>query len=360
MSKGAGKRVLAALICLAGGIALLAAAAFIPGFAQWYATVVYPLYVGSVGRLTGIFPFSVVEFLLYGLLLGMTVSIIYTVIKVIRERRLARPLGTWFSWMFLAGGILFVWYGAGCGVNYHRTSFSREAGIYAVPYDTGELEAVCAWLSGEVNRRSALVARDENGIMVLEGGAADAAVDAMSALGETFSGLSGTYPRPKPVTVSEILSCQGLSGIYSPFTAEANYNADMTPYNIPFTLCHELSHLKGYMEEQEANFIAFLASIGSERMDFQYSGYLMGWIYCTNALYELEPEEYLNILSGMNDDVLADLRDNSAFWASYDGSISRMSDWMNDTYLKANGQADGIASYNKMVDLIISYCRDIY
>ena len=33
---------------------------------------------------------------------------------------------------------------------------------------------------------------------------------------------------------------------------------------------------------------------------------------------------------------------------------------MNDTYLRANGQADGIASYDKMVDLIISYCKDIY
>ena len=57
----------------------------------------------------------------------------------------------------------------------------------------------------------------------------------------------------------------------------------------------------------------------------------------------------------MNDE---DLRDNNAFWDLYDGSISR--NWMNDTYLRANGQADGIASYDKMVDLIISYCKDIY
>lgn len=267
MSRGTKKRGLAAAICLAAGFALLAAAAHIPGFSQWYVTTLYPLYVGSVGRLSGIFPFSVVEILLYTLILGIILSAFYTVAKIIRERRLAQPLLSWGS---------------------------------------------------------------------------------------------GTYPKPKPVAVSEILSWQSLSGIYSPFTAEANYNADMTPYNIPFTLCHELSHLKGYMEEQEANFIAFLASTGSERLDFQYSGYLMAWIYCSNALYELEPEAYFNIVSGMNDDVLADLRDNNAFWDLYDGSISRMSDWMNDTYLRANGQADGIASYDKMVDLIISYCKDIY
>lgn len=360
MSRGTKKRGLAAAICLAAGFALLAAAAHIPGFSQWYVTTLYPLYVGSVGRLSGIFPFSVVEILLYTLILGIILSAFYTVAKIIRERRLAQPLLSWGSGIFLTGGILFAWYAVGCGVNYHRTSFSQEAGIEEVVYGTQELTEACAWLAGEVNGRSPLVTRDENGIMILEDGELDAAVAAMSALGENFPGLSGTYPKPKPVAVSEILSWQSLSGIYSPITAEANYNADMTPYNIPFTLCHELSHLKGYMEEQEANFIAFLASTGSDRLDFQYSGYLMAWIYCSNALYELEPEAYFNIVSGMNDDVLADLRDNNAFWDLYDGSISRMSDWMNDTYLRANGQADGIASYDKMVDLIISYCKDIY
>ena len=85
--------------------------------------------------------------------------------------------------------------------------------------------------------------------------------------------------------LSEVLSYQGLTGIYLPFTVEANYNGDMPAYDKPFTVCHELSHLRGFMEEQEANFIAFLACIGSERTDFQYSGYLSGWVYCMNALY---------------------------------------------------------------------------
>ncbi|HIR00560.1 MAG TPA: DUF3810 family protein [Candidatus Scybalocola faecavium] len=50
-----------------------------------------------------------------------------------------------------------------------------------------------------------------------------------------------------------------------------------------------------------------------------------------------------------------DLSANNDFWASYEGSISQISDWMNDTYLKANGQSEGIVSYDKMVDLVVSY-----
>ena len=46
-------------------VILTAAAAFLsiaarklPGFAQWYSTHLYPLWVGSVGRLMGYLPFS--------------------------------------------------------------------------------------------------------------------------------------------------------------------------------------------------------------------------------------------------------------------------------------------------------------
>ena len=44
--------------------------------------------------------------------------------------------------------------------------------------------------------------------------------------------------------------------------------------NMPFTICHELAHLKGYIYEDEANFIAFMACINSDNLFFQYSGYL--------------------------------------------------------------------------------------
>ena len=76
----------------------------------------------------------------------------------------------------------------------------------------------------------------------------------------------------------------------------------MTAYNIPFTTCHELSHLRGFMQEAEP-----------------------------------------------------DLEANSTFWDAYEGRISEAADKINDTYLKANGQADGVQSYSRMVDLIVAY-----
>ena len=152
--------------------------------------------------------------------------------------------------------MLALLYTVGCGINYRRNSFSTEEGIVTSVYGTDELEKICVWLTEEVNARAEEVPRDGQGVMELSGPEGEGAAEAMEMLAEEFPSLEGYYPEPKEVIVSEILSFQGLTGVYSPFTVEANYNGDMTPYNIPFTVCHELSHLRGFMEEKEANFIA--------------------------------------------------------------------------------------------------------
>ena len=96
--------------------------------------------------------------------------------------------------------------------------------------------------------------------------------------------LSGHYPFPKPILNTWILSIQQTTGVYSPFTVEANYNRDIAYYDIPFTICHELSHLRGYMQEEDANFIGVLATIGADDLYFNYSGYVSAWVYAGNAL----------------------------------------------------------------------------
>lgn len=155
--------------------------------------------------------------------------------------------------------------------------------------------------------------------------------------------------------VSELLSYQGLSGIYLPFTVEANYNGDMIPYNMPFTACHELSHLRGFMQEDEANFIAFLACIRDENIDFQYSGYMLGWTYCMNALYRMDDESWREVRGLLDKAIEKDLLANNEFWDHYEGVVSEVSNQMNDLYLKANGESEGVQSYSRIVELIAAY-----
>lgn len=218
-----------------------------------------------------------------------------------------------------------------------------------------ELIRVCEILTREVNFYAEQVTRDSDGLMVLDGSESGRAVKAMYSLGKKYEGMAGYYPQPKALAGSWLLSIQNLTGIYAPFTVEANYNNDMTDYNIPFTACHELSHLRGFMQEEEANFIAYLACMESDAAEFRYSGSLLGWIHCSNALRREDTEAWREIRGKLSEKAAPDLLANSEFWSSYEGKAAEVSEKINDRYLKANGQADGVKSYGRMVDLLIAY-----
>ena len=370
------KRLLAACVFLAGAGILMVCARQVPGFAEWYAVHIYQKLTAVTGRVTGLAPFSVVEIGLYVLLILLPVTGIGAVVKSVRFGQGGENALCWASGLFLTASALLFLYAANCGVNYQRESFSEKTGLAAKQYTAEELKQVCLWLTEEVNALAGQVERGGSGEMILAAPAeekkdaaaaeheemplqvlGDTAVQAMTDLAEEYPDMKGYYPHPKPVCVSEILSYQNLSGVYSPFTIEANYNADMVDYNIPFTMCHELSHLRGFMQEEEANFIAFLACIGSDNRDFEYSGYLTGWVYCMNALRRADGEEWQQVREWLDEAAEADLRENSRFWEYYDGAVAEVSDKVNYTYLKANGQSEGVQSYGRMVDLIIAYAE---
>lgn len=353
---------------LAAGFLLMLAARASGAFAHWYSIHIYRIWVNTTGRFMGMFPFSVSEVLLYLLLLWILISVCRLTVGVIRKKKGRRQVEEWCMKLLLIAGVLFFLYVINCGINYQRESFAESAGIRTNEYSVEELTEVCSWLTEEINARSDEVPRDDEGIMTLEkiseteGSVSDGgntsvdalAVEAMKGLGETCTELSGFYPKPKGLLNSWILSVQNLTGVYSPFTVEANYNSDVVDYDIPFTACHELSHLRGFMQEQEANFIAFLACTDSEYVEFQYSGYLVGWVYCMNVLHQADYDAWEEIRAGIAPSADTDLKANSEFWAAYDGKVAEVSNKVNDTYLKANGQKDGVESYDRMVDLIVA------
>ena len=49
-----------------------------------------------------------------------------------------------------------------------------------------------------------------------------------------------------------------------------------------------------------------------------------------------------------------DLQARSAFWKQYDTPAADVAQNVNDGYLKLNQQPDGVKSYGRMVDLLLS------
>lgn len=326
------------------------------GFAYAYSTTVYRFLVAAVGRAMSIVPFSVTEIGLYVLILLAAAGLVLVMYRI-RQKRLSiwQGIGRIAAAASLTVSVLFLIFTMAGGINYYRTPFSKEAGFFTENSSQEQLAALCYLLVQEINEASREIESDEAGVLVLPEDLCRIAKAAMYSLGDTYPQLDGYYPDPKPILISRILSVQKIQGIYSPFTMEANYNQEMPTVDIPVTICHELSHLRGYMREEEANFIAYLACSRSGNAAFQYSGAILAWIHCSNALYrDGGIETYRELYAELCDAAKQDLAARSIFWKQFDGKIAEVSNQVNDRYLKINKQEAGTKSYGRMVDLLLA------
>ena len=208
-------------------------------------------------------------------------------------------------------------------------------------YTLQDLTALRNMLVEKCNELSGQMQRTEEGEIIYEGNMRKKAISDVQALGETYDALQGFYPMPKPLYFSDFVSQQYMLGYYFPFSMEANYNKVAYVTNLPVTMCHELAHLKGYIQEDEANFIGFLACISSDDLLFQYSGYLSVLNYVNNDFYEAVGEDYERYMAEVQID--RQVYEDAVFV---------------ETSLKLNGVDDGMVAYSRVVDLLLQwYCQ---
>ncbi len=335
------------LLLDAAALALHFAGLRVPGFADRYAAVMNPVLVGTLGRISGLLPFSLAELLLF----LIPAALLFELAQLVRRKLSPVLFLKRFSLVLSVIIFLFV---INEDVYFKQTPFAVKYGLERDAYTTEELTAACRALAAEAGAWAGEVTRDEQGLMTVSPALRDRVRGSMQALGKTYPALSGWYPPPKGVLASILLDYSDFTGVYSMFTVEANYNRDMVQYNVPFTMCHELSHLRGITSEKEANFIGWLACMRSGDPDMHYSGALIGWIYCGNELYVRDYDTWYEIASSMDPRVNADIEANSRFWDAYRGTVSETTSDLNDTFLKAEGLEEGVDSYDLVVDLIVT------
>ncbi len=298
--------------------------------------------------------------------------------------RFAAGFYRFFVWTVLAVSLVMT---LNCFILYHASTFSEHYfGENKGEYDLTELIAVYNIVVEQCNYLATVMERDESGRVIYTGSdgelkdaaysaqlkaLADNARGLMRQLGETYPQLDGFYPRPKALLSSDFMCQQYMKGYYFPFSMEANYNDVMQILNIPETMCHELAHLRGYIFEDEANFIAYLACIQSEDAFFQYSGYLSVLNYLNNDLYKAWEDSRVSydaaaaVVPPMAvdeqvwfDDVFVTQEE----WDRINGKalietevVDELADAFIDTNLKVNGITDGAVSYSRVVKLLLQY-----
>jgi hypothetical protein len=345
------------------GLALTMLAARFPHVTERvFSRGIYPVMAGFFGQVFGFFRFSIAQFLLIAGIICLIVFLVRGIRGIVRAKGERGFTGVLFAVNILCvAAIIFTWFTLTSGLNYHRETFAQYAGLDVRPSSVEELEALSVELVDTLNAIRAALPEDERGVVLVEQSFADMAQTASGAfapLAERYTVLGGYTPRPKPVMGSRLMSYLNIVGIYSPFTFEANINTDIPAWGIPSTMMHELAHFKGFMREDEANFIAFIACRASDDPIFRYSGYMMAMIYTTNALHAADRERHAAVMGELSEGVLRDIRANREYWRQFETPVAEISTAVNNIYLRANLQQDGVRSYGMMVDLLLAERRE--
>lgn len=311
--------------------------------------------------ITGVFPISIGEIIYVSIIIFLLYGLIRMIYKLIRTKKnYLKIIAHSFLNLMVFISILyfvfvFIW-----GFNYHRLPLSAIIGIDTNPATVKELETLCESLILEANELRKNVKENRDGIMIIPGryngfvSRLDAGYENIS---KSIPELGGTYGKPKPVFLSRVMSYAGISGMYFPFTGEANINIEIPDSMIPCTTYHEMAHQRGFAREDEANFIAYITCKSHPDTDIKYSGTLLALIYSMNSLYKYNPDMYNALEVSYSLGVSKDLNYINKFWNSYEGPIEDTSTKINNAYLKANDQESGVHSYGRMVDLLIAEYR---
>ncbi|MDE7218366.1 MAG: DUF3810 domain-containing protein [Oscillospiraceae bacterium] len=304
-----------------------------------------------------LFPFSVVEWFYAAFILGIVVwlAVLFHRVRTWKGRRLEGAYGCalGIACMFLTASAI---YALGWGVNYYADGFQEKSGIYAQPVTAADLERVTLYFTEKLAETADRIPRDQDGVFAAPQDEIFAAsVHVYDNLSQEFPFLSRRDRVPKKMLFSRLFSAMNFTGFYSPYTGESNLNVDSPACLLPANIAHELAHQRGIASEQECNFLAIAAATASDDVVYQYSGYLMGYIQLSNALYRADRDRWAAIRALLPEPVLADLRYHSAYWAQFDGLTAQVSTKIYDSSLKSYGQTDGIQSYGTVVDLLVAY-----
>ncbi|HBP38451.1 MAG TPA: DUF3810 domain-containing protein [Clostridiales bacterium] len=315
-----------------------------------------------IAALTSLVPFSLTELLLVVgcplLLIGLIIWLVRLIRRPsLRSRRRARAgrLARRLAW---CASLAYLFFMLLHGFNYARLPVSDSFNLPVRERDADDLMEAAVWLTGQASLLRQECLEDENGVFELRSGITGTlktAHEGYDAAAPAWPLLDGPAIRPKSVLLSPYWSYTGITGMYFPFFVESNINTDAPEYSIPETILHEIAHTRGFAREDEAGFLAFLAGVAHPDPDFAYSVLLDAAVRCLNSLYAADPEAWKQAAANLSEAAWRDLSAGGAYWKQFEGPVRETSNKINDTYLQANLQEDGVRSYGRMIDLVLAW-----
>lgn len=309
----------------------------------------------------GWFPLPLGQFLFYSLIAGVLVWLGGLVKKLLQKKHSKKQfvLDFGFGAITIVSGFYFL-FNAMWGLNYYRQPMQEITQLDTAPFNPAELAGMSARLIKLTNQSRRQLTTDTLNALRYPLSHAQILAQApqgYAPLAQHYPELHYEQPSVKSVLVPQLMSYFGITGIYFPFTGEANVNMDPPPFLLPETVCHEMAHQIGIASEDEANFVAFLACQQHPEPAFKYSGNLMAMRYTLNRLYWEDSTAYYQQIQNLNPGVICDLEASRTYWKRFDNPIEIVGRTIHDLFLKANNQTEGVRSYSQVVNLLMGEYR---
>ena len=319
--------------------------------AEW----IHPLHQ-KLAWLTAKLPFSLAEFLYAAAIGGTLVYIIIELIRLIllrgKLRRIYRLCVRLLAFtLAVYAGFCVLW-----GVYYYGDDFIARSALPSGDVSAQQLERVTIYFADRLNAYGAELPRDEQGLCVSDRGEILAYSPILFREAERlYPCLAGPEIPAKGMFFSRIMSIIDFTGFFCPFTAEANVNTDFPVGLFAATVAHELSHQRGVAKEQEANFVAVLASLENGNPAYCYSACMLAYVHLGNALAGVDPAAYRLVYNGLSEGVRADLLENNRYWAQFETPVQTATNAVYEGFLQSYDQTLGMRSYGACVDLLVNY-----
>ncbi len=321
----------------------------------WYSTGLYP-YIAKIMRFSvGLLPFSLGD-LLYTFFI---ISIIRWI--VIRVKTGFKNYKKWSLDLLATFSIIYACFHLFWGLNYYRLPLHRTLKIKNT-YTTEELVLLTSTLIKKSNKiHSKLVTNDSLKVEYKFKKTAlfNTTIDGYTQLSKDYPKLSYNGHSLKRSLYSIPLTYMGFNGYLNPLTNEAQVNTQILRYKIPTTASHEIGHQLGFAKENEANFIACLATMNHDDPYFQYSGFTFALRYCLNELYIRDQCKADELIKTLHPGILENYKEVRDFWETHRNPIEPFFQVTYNGFLKANNQAEGMKSYSYVVALLVNYFDDV-
>ncbi len=167
--------------------------------------------------------------------------------------------------------------------------------------------------------------------------------------------LSYDFPSIKKSLFSTPLTYMGYGGYLNPFTNEAQVNSLLPNFRFPVVAAHEIGHQIGYSAENETNFIGYLVTVTNKDAYFKYAAYTYALSYCLSDIRRQDENAFQYFYAQLNPGIKKNFQEMNDFWLAYENPMEPVFKSVFNSFLKANNQAEGIQSYNRVVSLMVAY-----